>query len=464
MLPANTKYNINDTIIAVSSGAAPSVKKIVRVSGDKTLDILKSFASLNFQNQRAIIPVLIDVNGFELNCCIYLFCSPNSYTGEDLAEIHLLACGEAFEAVFSKLLSLGCRNAEPGEFTYRAYINGKMDLSCAEAVAQVIQSSNQYQLSAAQRLFGGSIEKKISQIRTETLNLLSLIEAGLDFSTDDIEIISSEKAIEAAEKVKDSLKELLDGSITFEQITGAPSVVIAGAANAGKSSLVNAIVGAGRSIVSDQSGTTRDVLEHWLKLEKCDCVLFDCAGLVVKPADILQALANEAALKAINDAAVIIFCADITKKDYSVDLQILKQLKKKPAIYIMTKGDLLSAAGTAEKIKTLKDIFAADFIITSSKTSAGLNELKKLIEQNIIMQTSGIAEAAEKTALTERHRKAVTEAIKNIENASDELKKSNEEIAAFTLRSALQDLAGFESQHLDEKILETIFSRFCIGK
>jgi tRNA modification GTPase len=464
MLPANTKYNINDTIVAVSSGPAPSVKKIVRVSGDKTVDILKSFASLNFQNQRAIIPVLIDINGFELNCYIYLFCSPNSYTGEDLAEIHLLACSEAFEAVFSKLLSLGCRNAEPGEFTYRAYINGKMDLSCAEAVAQVIQSSNQYQLSAVQRLFGGSIEKKISQIRTEILNLLSLIEAGLDFSTDDIEIISSKKAIEAAEKIKDSLNELLDGSITFEQITQAPSVVIAGTANAGKSSLVNAIVGVDRSIVSDQSGTTRDALEHWLKLEKCDCVLFDCAGLVVKPADILQALANEAALKAINDATIIIFCVDITKKYYSIDLQILKQLKKKPAVYIATKCDLLSGAGAAEKIKTLKDIFAADFIVTSSKTSTGLNELKKLIEQNIIMQTSGIAEAAEKTALTERHRKVVTEAIKNIENASDELKKSNEEIAAFTLRSALQNLSGFEPQHLDEKILETIFSRFCIGK
>jgi tRNA modification GTPase len=375
-----------------------------------------------------------------------------------------LACGEAFEAVFSKLLSLGCRNAEPGEFTYRAYINGKMDLSCAEAVAQVIQSSNQYQLSAAQRLFGGSIEKKISQICSEILNLLSLIEAGLDFGADDIEIISSKKASQAAEKIKDSLKELLDGSITFEQITQAPSVVIAGAANAGKSSLVNAIVGAGRSIVSDQSGTTRDVLEHWLKLEKCDCVLFDCAGLVAKPADILQTLANEAALKAINEATVIIFCVDITKNNYLVDLQILKQLKKKPAIYVMTKCDLLSAAGTAEKLKILKNNFGFDFIATSSKTSAGLEKLKELIQQNVIIQTSGIAEAAEKTALTERHRKVVIEAIRNIENASDELKKGNEEIAAFTLRSALQNLSGFEPQHLDEKILETIFSRFCIGK
>ena len=130
----------------------------------------------------------------------------------------------------------------------------------------------------------------------------------------------------------------------------------------------------------------------------------------------------------------------------------------------MAKCDLLSAADAAEKIKTLKDDFGFNFLATSSKTSAGLEKLKELIEQNIIMRTSGIAEAAEKTTLTERHRKAVTEAIKNIENASQELKEGNEEIAAFILRSALQNLSGFESQHLDEKILETIFSRFCIGK
>lgn len=457
-------YNTNDTIVAVSSGLGPAAKKIIRISGDKTFDILKSFASQNIQKQRNITYMSTNIDGLEVDCCFYLFPSPNSYTGNDLAEIHIFACGQAVELVFAKLLALGCRNALAGEFTYRAYINGKMDLSKAEAVSQLIQSSNQYQLGAAQRLFGGSIEKKVGQIRQEILELLSLIEAGLDFSTEDIEIIAPKKAVEAAEKIRNGLDELLSGSITFEQIAQAPSVVIAGDTNAGKSSLVNALVGAKRSIVSDQGGTTRDVLEHWLKLDKCDCVLFDCAGLVAKPVDILQTLANAATLRAIDDAMVIIFCADITKQDYSKDSEILKRLSKKPAIYAAAKCDCLTDDQANIKLKFIKKLFGCDFITTSAKTGLGLEKLKTLIEQNIITQTSNISETAEKTALTERHKHTVIEAIKNIENACEELKKGSEEITAMFLRSALQNLSSFETEHIDEKILETIFSHFCIGK
>lgn len=457
-------YNIDDTIVAVSSGSGSAAKKIIRISGDETFDILKSFTSQNFQKQRNIIHIPINIDGFELDCCLYLFHSPNSYTGSDLAEIHIFACDEAVELIFSRFLTLGCRGALAGEFTYRAYINGKMDLSKAEAVAQLIQSSNQYQLCAAQRLFGGSIEKKIGQIRREILELLSLIEAGLDFSAEDIEIIAPKKAIETAEKIRGGLGELLSGSITFEQIAQAPSVVIAGDTNAGKSSLVNALIGTKRSIVSDQSGTTRDVLEHWLKLDKCDCVLFDCAGLVAESADILQALANAAALRAIDDAMLIIFCADITKPDYSKDLEILKRLSKKPAIYAATKCDCLTDTQISTKLKSLTKLFGTDFTITSAKTGLGLEKLKELIEQNIITQTFNTSETAEKTALTERHKQAVIEAIKNIENACGELEKGSEEITAMLLRSALQTLSSFEAEHIDEQILETIFSRFCIGK
>jgi tRNA modification GTPase len=458
-------YDTNDTIAAVSSGTTPSVKHIVRISGDKTFDILKNIVSQDIPNRRKIMSALTTIaEGPELNVCLYLFPSPYSYTGDDLAEIHFFACDEAVELIFSKLLTLGCRPAEPGEFTYRAYVNGKMDLSQAEAVAQLIQSSNQYQLSAAQKLFGGSVEKKIRQICREILDILSLIEAGLDFSTEDIEIISAKKAIETAEKICNSLNELLAGSITYEQIIDAPSVIIAGSANAGKSSLVNALVGEKRSIVSQQSGTTRDVLQHWLKLNKCDCVLFDCAGLAVEPADIIQSLANTAALKAIDDSTVIIFCADITKADYSTDLEIIRRFSKKPEIYTAAKCDLLSAGDMAEKLKKLKKIFGCDFLATSSKKHSGLGELKELVQQSIIRQTSDTIEAAGKTALTERHRQTVIEAIKNIQIASVELTEGNEEVAAMFIRSALQNLSTFESEYIDEKILEMIFSHFCIGK
>jgi tRNA modification GTPase len=467
MLPANINcYDINDTIIAVSSGTTFSAKKIIRISGDKTFDILKTLTgNKHLSKQRKIVPALLKiVEDFTAEAKLYLFPSPHSYTGDDLAEIHLFACDEIIERLFSKLLSLGCRIAQAGEFTYRAYLNAKMDLSQAEAVAQIISSSNQYQLCAAQRLLGGSLEQKVCQIRQEILELLSLIEASLDFSTEDIELITTKKAIETTGKIHSDLDELLAGSITFEQITDAPSVIIAGSANAGKSSLVNALIGAKRSIVSSQSGTTRDCLEHWLKLDKCDCVLFDCAGLVTEPVDIIQSLANTAALKAINDSTVVIFCVDITKQDYSIDSEALKYLKKKPAIYAATKCDLLTVHDTVEKLGLLQKIFGCDFIATSSKNLSGLEKLKGLIQQNIIRQTSDIAEAAEKTALTERHRAVITEAIKNTQLVSEELAKNNEEIAAMFLRSAIQNLSSFEAEHVGEAILERIFSHFCIGK
>ena len=212
------------TIIAVSSGTTSSAKKIIRISGDKTFDILKSLTEdkhLRKQRRNCTCPAE-NRKDFAIEAKLYLFPSPNSYTGDDLAEIHIFACDEIIEVLFSKLSALGGRTAQAGEFTYRAYVNGKMDLSQAEAVAQIISSSNQYQLSAAQRLFGGSVEQKIRQIREEILELLSLIEAGLDFGAEDIEIISTKKAIETTEKIHASLDELLAGSITFEQIARCP--------------------------------------------------------------------------------------------------------------------------------------------------------------------------------------------------------------------------------------------------
>ncbi|MCE5339853.1 MAG: tRNA uridine-5-carboxymethylaminomethyl(34) synthesis GTPase MnmE [Planctomycetaceae bacterium] len=466
-------YDINDTIIAVSSGATPSIKKIIRVSGDKTFDLLKSLAGCDLRKQKTITPVHIDFDGLGVECLIYSFVSPHSYTGEDTAEIHICGCDEIIEKLFAKFLASGCRAALAGEFTYRAYVNGKIDLSRAEAIAEIIESSNQYQLAAAQKLFGGSIEKKVSQIRKDILELLSLIEAGLDFSADDIEIISKDKAKESAEKILTDLNELLGGSITFEQISQAPTVVIAGAANAGKSSLVNALLGENRSIVSDQSGTTRDVLEHWLELDKCDCVLVDCAGVITKSDDTLQNLANEAAKRAVQNSDVLIFCVDSSKEEYAEDLEIIKNIvcrgeptcsptgqahRSAPTIFLATKCDLPS---NQNKLET---IFKQKFLQTSVKNKTGLDELKNAIEQNIISQTAASSESHDKTALTQRHKAAVSDAVKNIENAITEIQNGNEEIAAAVLRAALQNLSKLETEHIDEAILDNIFSRFCIGK
>jgi tRNA modification GTPase len=459
-------YNINDTIVAVSSGQSPAVKKIIRISGDKTSDILQNLTEEKILlRKRKIIPAAIKISAdFSVPAAIYIFVCPNSYTGEDLVEIHLFACDEIIETIFSKLVAAGGRIAQAGEFTYRAYLNAKMDLSQAEAVAQIVSSSNQYQLCAARKLFDGSLEHKVGEIRNDILELLSLLEAGLDFGDEDIELITKEAAIEKTEKIKHSLDELLAGSITFEQIAGAPSVVVTGSPNAGKSCLVNSLIGSTRSIVSAQPGTTRDCLQHWLKLKNCDCIIFDCAGLVKEPADIIQSLANTAAIKAINDATVIIFCADIAKQDYSDDLEVLNRLDTPPAVFAATKCDLLTDSRTEEKLRELKKIFDSDFSAVSARKSIGLDKLKDTIQSEIISHTAPATEAADKTALAARHIQIVSDAIKNTEAARSELKNNNEEITAMFLRDALQKLSSFESQHIDEAILDSIFSRFCIGK
>ncbi len=455
-------YDLNDTIAAVSSGTAPAVKKIIRVSGNRTFDVLKSLTGCDFQRQRGIVHSFLNIDGLETEAVIYIFVLPSSYTAEDLAELHICACDDAIEKLFARLLETGCRAALAGEFTYRAYVNGKIDLSRAEAIAEMIESSNQYQLAAAQKLFGGSIENQVLQIRNNILELLSLIEAGLDFSAEDIEIISKAGAVESVNKIEKDLSQLLSGSITFEQISQAPSVVVAGAPNAGKSSLVNALLGVNRSIVSEQRGTTRDILEHWLKLEKCDCVLFDCAGIMTNTDDILADLAGSAAIKAISGAAVLIFCVDAAKQDYSEDLAILRNIVRPQArsavIYAATKCDLINENSKLEKV------FGCEFLKVSAQKNVNLDKLKKLIEQNIINQTAKTAEAGEKTSLTERHRRIVNESLKNIQQAGLEMENGSEEIAAHLLRKAIQSLSKLETEHIDEAILSAIFSRFCIGK
>ncbi|HBG78928.1 MAG TPA: tRNA uridine-5-carboxymethylaminomethyl(34) synthesis GTPase MnmE [Phycisphaerales bacterium] len=466
-------YNIDDTIVAVSSGSTPAPKKIVRITGDKAFDCLESFAEEKLPRKRTVFPATLKItDDFFVRAVLYIFVCPNSYTGQNLVEIHIFACDDAVQSLLSEITSSGCRFAQSGEFTYRAYLNAKINLSQAEAVSQIISSSNEYQLAAAQKLLGGSLEQTITKIKNDILELLSLIEAGLDFGDEDIELISKKTALEKTKKIKTSLNKLIAGAITYEQIAAAPSVVIVGAPNAGKSSLLNALVGENRSIVSEQAGTTRDVLQHWLKLDNCDCVLFDTAGLVIEPADILERLANTAALNAIETSMLIIFCVDITKDDYSEDIKILNNTawakahptNKKPAIFTATKSDLLNDKQSAKKIEELKNIFNRDFLPVSIKTSTGLEVLKQTIRQTIITQTAFSSQAADKTTLTARHLQIANEAMKNIGDAQNELKNNNEEIAAVFLRNALACLAGFDAGHIDEAILDNIFSKFCIGK
>lgn len=490
-------YELRDTIVAVSS---PSCDKrvIIRITGPDTVETCKQiFISPITKNKSGILCGRAAVDDeLSIDAQLYLFFAPHSYTGEDIAEIHIDTNAAVTEVLLDGLLGRGLRMAGPGEFTARAYLNGKIDLAQAEAVNEIIVSSNAFQLDAAEKLLSGRLSETTAKVRSAIVDCLSLIEAGLDFSGEDIEPESGAEVIERLLGVKGQLEELLSGCIRYESVIDLPAVGIAGAPNAGKSSLLNKLLGKERSIVSHRRKTTRDVLSAAYSLAHCRCVLFDCAGLMIRPEDVLDELAQLAAVEALRNSAVVVFCIDISKADFFEDISIFRMLKTEDRsqkaegrtsvlcsplsamIAVATKCDLVSEGVLPSRLAELNELFGGKLLAISSKTGHGLEVLRETIDRKILELESGFAasktagtpfsESVESSvALTARHKQAVTEAIENVGESIVELKVGNDEVAAMMLRAAHQAVSGIESAsggHIDEQILEQIFSRFCIGK
>jgi len=466
---------------------------IVRISGPDTIKKINQIFRPMIDAERGtrLVAGSIVVNEeLRIDAQLYLFFAPYSYTGETVAEIHLYTNSSVTGALLEDLLSKGLRMAGPGEFTARAYLNGKIDLAQAEAVNEIIVSSNRFQLAAAEKLLSGKLAETTEKIRSELMDCLSLIEAGLDFSGEDIEFITQAEAVQRLSVVKSELERLLSDSIGCESTLDLPAVGIAGVPNAGKSSLLNKLAGYERSIVSAHRKTTRDVLTSLLTLRHCRCVMFDCAGLtrcsmLDTRFSILDELAQRAAVESLQNSSIVVFCVDISKADWAEDISIRGLIKPEALIPAATKCDLLCEDVLTKRLAELDELFGVDFIVTSAKDGAGIEQLKDMLDERIIelafgsgkrgtrderrpsfARRSGLREGGESSliALTARHRQAVTEAIENLGQAINELKAGNDEVTAMLLRAAYQSISGIEQQHVDEEILERIFSRFCIGK
>jgi tRNA modification GTPase len=477
-------YDVSDTIVAVSS-AGGGVRSIVRITGPQTIPVCEQFfqpgPNGEIRNLQSTTrnPSLLSgsvriTDNLSVDARRYLFLAPRSYTGETLAEIHLDGSRVIVETLVQNLLAAGLRAAGPGEFTARAYLNGKLDLAQAEAVNEIITSSNRLQLDAAQRLLAGRLTDAAGEIRSALLDLLSLIEAGLDFSGEDIEFIGKEQALDRLVGIRTGLDRLLAGSIRCETLIDLPAVGIAGAPNAGKSSLLNTLLGSARSIVSHRPRTTRDVLTGILTTDRLQCVLFDCAGLLPAsaltpyanavmsgPLSPIDELAQQAAIEALQSCHTVLFCVDCAKGDWSEDLAARALIEPKNLICVATKCDLLSCHELPRRLHALAEAFHADFLPTSARTAEGRQDLlAAIVESTIRHPQSEIAPLV----LTARHRQAIVEATDSVRQATEEIARGSDEIAVTMLRAACQFLSQIEQQPIDEQILDRIFTRFCIGK
>jgi tRNA modification GTPase len=461
-------YDLNDTIAALSSPNG-GVRSILRVTGPQALSICEQFfeswPAPGIRNPQVLSGLVWIGKDLAIDARLYLFFAPHSYTGEDLAEIHVHGSIAVVEALMQRLLGAGLRPAGPGEFTARAYLNGKLDLAQAEAVNEVISSSNQLQLDAAQRLLGGRLTQKADEIRSALLDVLALIEAGLDFleETMDTQGLASLQAevLKRLEAQAQNFASLLAGSIQNEMLMDLPAVGIAGVPNAGKSSLLNALLGWERSIVSQHPGTTRDVLTGVLTTGHLQCAIFDCAGLILSPNSALDELTQRAAIEALQSCRAVIFCVDAVKSDWTQDLAIRGLIEPRDVIYVATKSDLLSNDELVRRLDALAGVFHAGFLPVSAKTSFGLQDLLDALAQSAIRNPES---AIAPLVLVTRHKQQVTEAAESVRQAIDEVRRGHDEIAVTMLRAACEAISQIEQPHIAEQILDRIFSRFCIGK
>ncbi len=462
----------DQTIIAVSTAAGGSARAIVRLSGPRAAELAEAvFSGADGPAIGELGPFrcaggLIAVGGMELPARAYVFRAPRSYTRQDVVELHLPGSPAAVTALLGALIDLGARQAEPGEFTARALFAGRIDLSEAEAVADVINAADDAQLRAAMAALGGRLHRLCSTAADGCAEALATIEASIDLADEDIDLQSPASLAEQLSATAAQLLRAATDAADMPDQARHVHVVLAGRPNAGKSSLVNALTGADRAIVSAMAGTTRDVLSAPLALPETTVVLQDAAGFA-PPADGLAAAAHRAARQAVAQADVVGFVIDLAAGDHADDLALLAEARRTttaPLLVLANKADLVTDAA-----KATQDLAAQTdrpTVAVSAETGEGLATFIDQLQQHVTVSAGRSGGAM---GLHLRQKQCLLAAAGAADQASDKLAACEHvsdvaELAAIDVRGALAQLGQISGEVVTEDVLGRIFARFCVGK
>jgi tRNA modification GTPase len=435
--------NPSDTIVAISSAVGAAPRMIVRVSGPLAPELARSLCRSDDPPASGAARVRLHFAGLVAPAWLYVFRAPRSYTGDDLVEFHLpgnplLAC-----MLLDHLRRAGARDAEAGEFTARAFFNGRLDLTEAEGVAATIAAQTEDELAAARQLMAGELARRLRPLTDAVAETLALVEVGIDFSDEDVTFLSPEQVRTRLAGADAALGQLLSDSARFERLRHEPTAVLVGRPNAGKSTLLNVLAGRPRAVTSPVAGTTRDVLSAEVVLERGMLRLVDVAGLDAGGGEMrgpIERQMRERALRAVEEADIVILVREVGES------ALVDAVAREPDLVVRSKSDLAAAA-------------AAGQLSVSAHTGEGLPALRDRLDRLAFGERS----ARPSLALNARHVAAVGEARDALSRASSSADRSPE-LLALELREALDALGRVVGAVTPDDLLGRIFSSFCIGK
>ena len=457
--------NNNDIICAPATVPGTGAISVIRVSGKGSLELADKVISLrkgsiaqskgytlHFGSIFALDGSLLD------EVIVSVFRAPNSYTGEDGVEISCHSSKYIVSETIGLLCEKGCRMAGPGEFTQRAYLNGKMDLAQAEAVADVIAADSKAALRVAQSQLRGEYSAAFKELRDALVRLSALVELELDFSEEEVEFASREMIIGLAESAIARMSRLRDSYRVGNALKNGVPVAIVGAPNVGKSTLLNALLGEDRAITSDIPGTTRDTVEESIVIEGVRYRFIDTAG-IRETEQVIERLGIERSMAKIRDAAIVICLLDATKKDESEKMlskvESLIDAENQKIIVVANKSDLLPDSGKENEGRVIS---------ISALRKEGLQELENAIVK------CGFADTDERVIVTSaRHYNALSSAVESLRAVVRAVREGiSEELLAEDLRAAIRDINSIFASTSDaitpDEVLGEVFGKFCVGK
>nr|WP_330385840.1 tRNA uridine-5-carboxymethylaminomethyl(34) synthesis GTPase MnmE [Romboutsia lituseburensis] len=457
---------MDDTIAAIATAPGEGGIGIIRISGERSLSVAEEiFRSMSgklikdYKTRTLVYGNIVDGDKVIDEVLVAYMKGPNSYTAEDVIEINCHGGFISVKKILELILSKDVRLAEQGEFTKRAFLNGRIDLSQAEAIIDVIKAKTDMAHEVAQNQLEGSLSNKIKDLRMKVTEVLAHLEVAIDFSEEDVEEITYQTLEEKARELKNEIKKLYDTAESGKILRDGLKTVIVGKPNVGKSSLLNSILGENRAIVTDIPGTTRDVIEEFVNIKGIPLKIVDTAG-IRETEDVVEKIGVEKSKESFNSADLVIMVLDSSRQLSDEDLEILANLENKKTIVLLNKTDLEQKI---EEDKIRQYVDNDSIIRISALKHEGIEEIHDKIES--MVYKGSIKNTSSLVITNSRHKDALLRAYESINDAISAIEQNLPyDFIEVDFKNIWDYLGYINGDTVKEDLLDTIFSNFCIGK